>query len=456
MNMPILEPAFDASLLSRYDTPTPRYTSYPTAPHFRDDFDNAALIDAIRASNENPIPRPLSLYLHVPFCFSPCFYCGCMHIISRNPAVADRYVHAVLWEIERLAPCFDTDRALLQLHFGGGTPNFLDLVRLERLMHSLEDDFSFAAPNLREFGIEIDPRFCDAQYVQGLAQLGFNRISIGIQDFDPAVQGAIHRVHAIEKSREVILAAQQARFRSINVDLIYGLPRQTPESFSATLEKVVGLQPTRIAVYGYAHLPTLFKAQKQIHADDLPDAAQRLQLFGLALEKLSAAGYVYIGMDHFARADDDLVAAQIAGTLQRNFQGYSTCANCDILGVGVSAISRIDGTYSQNYRRLADYYAAIEAGELAVSRGVILSSDDVLRRDVIGRLMCHGELDRLDINRTYDIDFDSYFADELRRLTRYAEDGLVMLSSDRITLTARGRLLVKNVASCFDTYTSHD
>ncbi|NYE29149.1 oxygen-independent coproporphyrinogen-3 oxidase [Rhodanobacter sp. K2T2] len=323
-------------------------------------------------------------------------------------------------------------------------------------MHALEDNFTFAAPDSREFGIEIDPRFCDADYVRGLARLGFNRISIGIQDFDPAVQSAINRVHSIEKSHEVIQAAQRAQFRSINVDLIYGLPHQTPESFSATLEKVVGLQPTRIAVYGYAHLPALFKAQKQIRAEDLPDAAQRLQLFGVALEKLSAAGYFYIGMDHFARGDDDLVVAQLAGTLQRNFQGYSTCANCDILGVGVSAISRIDGTYSQNHRQLIDYYRAIEAGDLAVNRGVILTSDDVLRRDVIGRLMCHGELDREDIGRTYDIDFDNYFADELRRLTRYAQDGLVTLSTDRIALTPRGRLLVKNVAACFDAYTSYE
>lgn len=456
MNTPILEPTFDASLLSLYDTATPRYTSYPTAPHFREDFGNAALIEAIRASNENPIPRPLSLYVHVPFCFSPCFYCGCMHVIGRNPAVADRYLRALLWEVERLAPCFDRDRPLIQLHLGGGTPNFLDLARLERLMHAFEDNFTFAAPDSREFGIEIDPRFCDADYVQGLARLGFNRISIGIQDFDPAVQNAINRVHPIEKSREVIQAAQRARFRSINVDLIYGLPHQTPESFSATLEKVVGLQPTRIAVYGYAHLPALFKAQKQIRAEDLPDAAQRLQLFGVALEKLSAAGYFYIGMDHFARGDDDLVVAQLAGTLQRNFQGYSTCANCDILGVGVSAISRIDGTYSQNHRQLIDYYAAIEAGDLAVNRGVILTSDDVLRRDVIGRLMCHGELDREDIGRTYGIDFDNYFADELRRLNRYAQDGLVALSTDRITLTPRGRLLVKNVAACFDAYTTYE
>ena len=456
MNMPILEPTLDASLLSRYETTTPRYTSYPTAPHFRDDFGNAALIEAIRASNENPIPRPLSLYVHVPFCFSPCFYCGCMHVVSRNPAVADRYLRALLWEVERLGPCFDRDRPLIQLHLGGGTPNFLDLARLEQLMQSLEDHFTFAAPQRREFGIEIDPRFCDARYVQGLARLGFNRISVGIQDFDPAVQRAINRVHAIDKSREVIQAAQQAEFRSINVDLIYGLPRQTVQSFSETLEKVIRLQPTRIAVYAYAHLPALFKAQKQIHVEDLPDTAQRLQLCGLALEKLSAAGYFYIGMDHFARGDDDLVTAQLAGTLQRNFQGYSTCANSDILGVGVSAISRIDGTYSQNHRQLVDYYAAIEAGELAVNRGVILTSDDVLRRDVIGRLMCHGELDRGDISRTYDIDFDNYFADELCRLTRYAQDGLVTLGTERITLTPRGRLLVKNVAACFDAYTSYD
>lgn len=456
MNTPSLDTTFDASLLSLYDTATPRYTSYPTTPHFRDDFGNGALIEAISASNENPIPRPLSLYVHVPFCFSPCFYCGCMHVVSRNPAVADRYLRALLWEVERLAPCFDRDRPLIQLHLGGGTPNFLDLARLEWLMHSLEESFNFASAELREFGIEIDPRFCDAEYVHGLARLGFNRISIGIQDFDPAVQSAINRVHAIEKSREIIRAAQRAHFRSINVDLIYGLPLQTLESFSATLQKVIGLQPTRIAVYGYAHLPALFKAQKQIHAEDLPDAAQRLQLFGVALERLTAAGYFYIGMDHFARGDDDLVAAQIGGTLQRNFQGYSTCASCDILGVGVSAISRINWTYSQNHRHLVDYYAAIEAGDLAVNRGIVLSSDDMLRRDVIGRLMCHGKLDYSEISQTYGIDFDSYFADELHRLIRYAKDDLVKLNSDGIALTPRGRLLAKNIAACFDAYTTYD
>lgn len=453
MNMLIFEPKFDPALLSQYDAATPRYTSYPTSPHFRNDFGSEALVEAIRLSNEDPIPRPLSLYVHVPFCFSPCFYCGCMHVISRNPAVADRYLRALLWEVERLAPLFDRDRPLLQLHLGGGTPNFLDLTRLQRLMDCLEDNFNFAAPELREFGIEIDPRFCDADYVKGLARLGFNRISIGIQDFDPAVQKAINRVHRVEKAREVIEAARRAAFRSINVDLIYGLPLQTQESFSRTLDEVIALQPTRLAVYGYAHLPALFKAQKQIEADDLPDAAQRLELFGLALKKLTSAGYHYIGMDHFARGDDDLVSAQIAGTLQRNFQGYSTCANCDILGIGVSAISRVGDTYSQNHRHLVDYYGAIEGGDPAVSRGIALTCDDLLRRDVIGRLMCHGQLDRADISRAYDIDFDSYFADELQRLMPYVEDGLVTTITERISLTPRGRLLVKNVAACFDAYT---
>lgn len=456
MNMPMLEPKFDPSLLSRYDTSTPRYTSYPTAPHFRGDFGEESFTEAISASNEEPIPRPLSLYVHVPFCFSPCFYCGCMHVVTHNTAAADRYMRALRWEVERLAPRFDTDRPVIQLHLGGGTPNFLDLARLQTLMDSLENNFHFAPPEEREFGIEVDPRFCDAAYVEGLARLGFNRISVGIQDFDPDVQQAINRVHGIERARDVLDAARRADFRSLNIDLIYGLPRQTQQGFSKTLAQIIELAPTRIAVYGYAHFPALFKAQKQINAEDLPDAEERLQLFGLALEKLSAAGYLYIGMDHFARGDDDLVVAQISGTLQRNFQGYSTCANCDILGLGVSAISRIGDTYSQNRRHLADYYAAIEAGDMAVSRGIVLTTDDVLRRDVIGRLMCHGQLDRSDISRRYGIDFDAYFSAELRRLNRYAQDGLINLAPDLISLTPRGRLLVKNVAACFDAYTHYD
>ncbi len=453
MNMPIVNPRFDASLMSRYDTATPRYTSYPTAPHFRGDFSELELVQAIRTSNEEPIPRPLSLYVHVPFCFSPCFYCGCMHVITHNKAAADRYLHALRWEVEHLAPRFDRDRQVIQLHLGGGTPNFLDLVRLGSLMDCLEENFHFAAPENREFGIEIDPRFCNAEYVEGLARLGFNRISVGIQDFDSDVQQAINRVHTVAQSRDVLEAARRTGFRSLNVDLIYGLPRQNPASFSRTLDEVIGLAPTRIAVYGYAHLPNLFKAQKQIETKELPDASQRLQLFGMALEKLTAAGYVYIGMDHFARADDDLVVAQNAGTLQRNFQGYSTCANCDILGLGVSAISRTGETYSQNHRQLVGYYAAIDAEKCPVDRGIELTTDDVLRRDVIGRLMCHGQLDRSEIGTIHSIDFDTYFASELRQLNDFAKEGLVSMIDDRISLTPRGRLLMKNVASCFDAYT---
>jgi oxygen-independent coproporphyrinogen-3 oxidase len=366
---------------------------------------------------------------------------------------ADHYLHALRWDVGHVAPRFDRDRQVIQLHVGGGTPNFLDLARLGSLMDCLEENFHFATPGSRGFGIEIDPRFCNAEYVEGLAWLGFNRISVGIQDFDPDVQQAINRVHTMAQSRDVLEAARRMGFRSLNVDLVYGLPRQNPVSFSRTLDEVIDLAPTRIAVYGYAHLPNLFKAQKQIETEELPDASQRLQLFGMALEKLTAAGYVYIGMDHFARADDDLVVAQNAGTLQRNFQGYSTCANCDILGIGVSAISRIGETYSQNHRQLVDYYAAIDAEKWPVNRGIELTMDDVLRRDVIGRLMCHGQLDRAEISTIHSIDFDTYFASELRQLNDFAKEGLVSMIDDRISLTPRGRLLVKNVASCFDAYT---
>ncbi len=452
MSQPIRIPEFDPALIARYDVDGPRYTSYPTAPQFTTDFDESALRAAIAASNEEPVPRPLSLYVHVPFCMSPCFYCGCNRIITRDMGQADHYLQRLYREVALMVPLLDRDRQVRQLHFGGGTPNFLDAARMRALMEWLAHHFSFSRQADREYGIEIDPRFADGDYVQALGEMGFNRVSIGIQDFDPAVQRAVNRVQSFEQTCEVIDAARAGRFRSVSVDLIYGLPLQTVESFSHTLDLVLTLAPDRVAVYGYAHLPQMFKAQQQIDKLELPDASTRLALFGCALAKLSAAGYVYIGMDHFARVDDELARAQRAGTLQRNFQGYSTHGDCDIVGLGVSAIGRIGDSYSQNARDLIGYYAAIDAGRLPGVRGLQLDKDDLIRRELIGELMCHGVLDKAAFGTRHGLTFDDYFLGERQRLATLVADGLIEDDPHMLRVTSRGRLLLRVIAMCFDAY----
>ena len=452
MVIPVAPPEFDPALIARYDVAGPRYTSYPTAPHFRADFDETALRGVIRASNEEPIPRALSLYVHVPFCMSPCFYCGCNRIITRDTTQAERYLERLYREIELIAPLFDRDRPVRQLHFGGGTPNFLDAAQMGELVESLARHFSFSHAKDREYGIEIDPRYADGRYVHELSTLGFNRLSVGIQDFDPVVQEAVNRIQSVAQTREVIDAARDAGYGSVSVDLIYGLPRQTLAGFERTLAQVIALAPDRIAVYGYAHLPHLFKAQQQIEAAELPDAATRLALFGAAFRVLCEAGYVYVGMDHFARADDELVRAQMAGTLQRNFQGYSTHGDCDIVGLGVSSISRVGDSYSQNARDLVGYEAALVAGRLPVVRGIRLTNEDTVRRAAIGELMCHGEIDTARFGAEHGLRFGVAFALELDRLASCADDGLVVLDANLIRVTPRGRLLLRNIAMCFDAY----
>lgn len=445
-------PEFDPALIARYDVAGPRYTSYPTAPQFHAGFGEAALREAARVSNEAVEARPLSLYLHVPFCFSPCFYCGCNRIITRDLGKADYYLGYLQRELAIAGQLFDRRRPLRQLHLGGGTPNFFDASRMATLVETLERHFAYRREGEREYGIEIDPRYADGQYVRALAALGFNRVSVGIQDFDPAVQAAVNRIQSVAQTRGVIDAAREAGYGSVSVDLIYGLPRQTMEGFSRTLDEVIALMPDRVAVYGYAHLPHLFKAQRQIEAGDLPDASSRLALFGLAFQKLCDAGYVYVGMDHFARADDELVRAQRAGTLQRNFQGYSTHGDCDIVGVGVSAISRIGNSYSQNARDLPGYQTALDAGRLPVVRGVALHKDDLVRRSLIGELMCHGELDMPGFGARHGLDFNEYFAAELKRVAALVADDLVRFDEGTIRVTSRGRLLLRNIAMCFDAY----
>ncbi|HUH29937.1 MAG TPA: oxygen-independent coproporphyrinogen III oxidase [Rhodanobacter sp.] len=452
MVIAVTAPEFDPALSARYDVAGPRYTSYPPVSQFRADFDEQALRHAIRTSNEEPIPRPLSIYVHVPFCPGPCFYCGCTRVVTSDKAQAGRYLERLYREIELLAPLFDRDRPVRQLHLVGGTPDFLDLAGMRELVESLTRHFSFSRASDREYAIEVDPRFADAAYIQGLGELGFNCLSLGIQDFAPPVQRAIHREQSVAQTRAVIEAARAARFRAVNVDLVYGLPLQDVESFGRTLDTVVALQPERIAVHGYAHLTQVPEVRRQVDAQAMPDSALRLALLGCALQRLTAAGYVHLGLEHFARADDELALAQRAGTLQRSFQGYSTHGECDIVGLGVSAIGRIGDSYSQNARDLLGYYAALDNGRLSVGCGLQLDEDDVIRRELIGALMCRGIIDKATFGARHRLLFDEYFVRARQRLQPLVADGLVAEDARAIRVTARGRLLLRIIARCFDAY----
>ena len=448
----LANPPFDAQLLRRYDRPGPRYTSYPTAPQFGDAFGEAAYRNAAQRSNGDPIPRRLSLYAHIPFCFSPCFYCGCNRIITRDKSRADAYLARLVREIAMVAPLFDRDRDVIQLHLGGGTPNFLNAGQLGELVESLGQHFHFSASSQRDFSIELDPRCIGAHDIEALAGMGFNRASLGVQDFDPAVQQAVNRVQSVEETLAVIDACRKHGLRSVNVDLIYGLPGQSREGFARTLDTVTNARPDRLAIYSYAHLPQMFRAQRQIDEALLPSPEDKLGLLQLAIEKLSEAGYRYIGMDHFALPEDDLSQAQQHGGLHRNFMGYTTHADSDLIGLGVSAISHIGDTYSQNPRALPAWEAAIDAGRLPVWRGMQLDFDDIVRADAIQQLMCQGAIDIAAMEHRHGIEFDSYFRTSFDRLAAQAADGLVEISATQIRATSRGRLLLRIIAACFDRY----
>ncbi len=441
---------FDAKLLARYDVAGPRYTSYPTAPGFREDFGEHEYRAFARETNEDPSPRPLSLYVHVPFCESPCFYCGCTRVITRDHASAARYLDHLEREIELQAALFDPDRAAIQLHFGGGTPNFLSAGELARLMEALARSFRLESGACRDFSIELDPRHVADGLLDALARLGFNRVSLGVQDFDPAVQQAINRIQPRAQTEDAVAAAREAGMRSVNLDLIYGLPRQNPDSFAATLEGVIAIRPERVALYAYAHLPERFTAQRRIVAGELPEPAVKLELLGNAIHALTGAGYRYIGMDHFALPTDPLARALEAGTLQRNFQGYSTHGQCDLIGLGVSAIGHVDDCFAQNRRDLTGYYEALEAGRLPVARGLVVSEDDRVRAEIIQSVMCRNALDFGAIERRFGLCFEERFARELATLRRLADDGLITLRARGFAVTPRGRLLLRVVAMAFD------
>lgn len=440
-----------AELIRRYDANGPRYTSYPTAmqftpAHTADDHAAAARRSAVA------IGAPLSLYVHVPFCESPCFYCGCNRIITRDHRLGAAYVERLLAEAALQAALFPGRPTVEQLHFGGGTPTFLTIEQLERLLVGLDRHFHLARGAGREFSIEIDPRSISPAALADLAGLGFNRASFGIQDFDPAVQDAVNRRQTYAEVAAVIDAARAAGFESLSADLIYGLPKQTVEGFSRTLDQVIALRPDRISTYSYAHVPDRFKAQRQIDTADLPDSATKLALLNLSIERLLAAGYQYIGMDHFALPQDELARALRDGSLQRNFQGYATRAGLDLIGLGVSAISSIGDSHGQNARTLAQWNAAIDAGQLAIDRGLPLDAQDRLRRDVIATLMCNGRLRFADIEAAHAIDFRHHFAAELARLQSMADDGLLTIDEDGITVSATGHYLLRAIAMPFDAY----
>ena len=447
---------FEAAVVRRYDVPGPRYTSYPTAPQFSEAVGEGDYLKAARASNDDPIPRPLSIYVHVPFCAAPCFYCGCTRIITRDRTAGTRYLNRLQREIELQARLFDRDRSVDQLHFGGGTPTFLSDAELADLMRFIDHSFSLRDDALREYSIEVDPRTVDDARLAAIAGLGFNRISLGVQDFDPDVQKAVNRIQPQEDVLAVMSGARRHGFRSVSVDLIYGLPRQTEAGFARTLEQVIAARPDRVAAYSYAHLPQTFKAQTQIKTEDLCPPEVKLALLGITVEKLTAAGYVYIGMDHFALPDDELSIALADGSLQRNFQGYSTRAGLDLIGLGMSAIGQVGPLYIQNHRLLDDWAAALDVGRLPIWRGLWLTREDRIRRAVIRELMCRGELDLHKLGERFGLDFSSHFAAELESLAPLAEDGLVEIEPGRIRVTPLGRLLVRAIAMRFDAHLNQE
>lgn len=441
---------FRPDLLAKYGANGPRYTSYPTALQFRDDFN----LDDYRHAAEDPgaTDTDLSLYFHIPFCDTVCFYCGCNKVATKNRARAKPYLKQLVREIEMQAALFDTKRPVSQLHWGGGTPTFLSIDEMSALMAATREHFALRPDSEGEYSIEIDPREASARTVAHLRQLGFNRLSLGVQDFDPIVQEAVNRVQPLDMTVNVMNAAREHGFESISVDLIYGLPHQTVQSFRRTLDTILMLAPDRLSVFGYAHMPQLFKMQRQIDAAALPTPATRLALLQLVVEQLTDAGYVYIGMDHFALPTDELARAQATRTLHRNFQGYSTRADCDLIGFGASSIGKVGDVYAQNAKELPAYGAAIDAGRLAISRGIRLSADDRLRRDIITELMCNLELRFDEFEAAYGVRFLSAFAPELERLRGFEADGLVARSSNRLDVLPAGRMFVRNIAMVFDHY----
>jgi oxygen-independent coproporphyrinogen-3 oxidase len=440
----------DPALIRKYDKAGPRYTSYPTAVQFHEGFDEAEYRKEAHASNASG--RPLSLYVHIPFCDTVCFYCACNKIVTKNRRHTAPYLDHLYREIALQGAGFDRSRPVTQLHWGGGTPTFISAAEMRELMRVTGEHFQLLDDDRGEYSIEVDPRETDDHTIALLRELGFNRLSLGVQDFDPEVQKAVNRLQSREITLKVMEAARREGFKSISVDLIYGLPFQSVASFGRTVDEIVAQSPDRVSVFNYAHLPDLFKTQRQIDVSALPPPAVKLEILKTVIEQLTGAGYVYIGMDHFAKPDDELARAQQAGTLYRNFQGYSTHADCDLIGLGATSIGMVGDSYSQNLKGLEEYYARIDENRLAVFRGVRLDADDRLRRAVITDLICHFTLEFAAIERQYGIRFRDYFALELTELADMEADGLLALSETGIRVLPPGRLLIRNICMVFDRY----
>jgi oxygen-independent coproporphyrinogen-3 oxidase len=443
---------FSRDLIQRYDTAGPRYTSYPTAVQFHDGFTELDYKACAAASNQTDKPRPLSLYFHIPFCDTVCYYCACNKVVTKDRSRAAPYLQRLHNEIRMQAELFDDRRVIDQLHWGGGTPTFISHDEMRELMQVTRKHFKLHDDDKGEYSIEIDPREVSADTISLLRDIGFNRMSLGVQDFNPRVQKAVNRIQTEEETFAAIDTARQQGFKSISLDLIYGLPYQTMESFHKTLQRVLGAEPDRLSIFNYAHLPERFKPQRRINAEELPAPDEKLSILQDTIEYLTEAGYVYIGMDHFARPDDELAIAQRSGTLYRNFQGYSTHSDCDLVAMGLTSISMVEDCYSQNVKTLDEYSACIDAGKLPVTRGIKLSEEDKLRRQIITDLICNFELDMAAVECESGIVFRRHFSREIRALRKMEEDGLLTIDKYAIRVQPRGRLLIRNICMVFDAY----
>lgn len=443
-----LEPLFQPELLKRFDINGPRYTSYPTADRFHGQFSGNDYKAALKGCAQHQ--KPISLYFHLPFCPNICYYCGCNKIITKDHGRSAKYIKYLAKEMNLVTEVMGASKKIpvTQLHWGGGTPTFLSHAEMRELMGHIQDHFELQEGG--EYSIEIDPRRVGESDIQLLAELGFNRISLGVQDFNLAVQEAVHRVQTIEETQAVIDWARRYGFNSVSVDLIYGLPKQTPDTFKQTVDAVIGMNPDRLSVYSYAHLPTIFKPQRRIAEVDLPVAKDKLDILANTIDQLNQAGYVFIGMDHFAKPNDELAIAQQQGRLHRNFQGYSTQAECDLLAFGISSIGKVHDTYPQNLKTLDEYYHALDQHELPTMRGLKLNKDDILRRELIGELMCQFQLNTEQFAKNHDISFRDYFSKEMLELKELEEAGLLEWDGEVINIPTKGRLLVRRVAMAFD------
>ncbi len=440
-------------ILKKYDTPGPRYTSYPPAPVFTSEFDRRKFEVELILSNQSHSRGDLSLYFHLPFCDTLCYFCGCTMMVTRDRARIRKYVDILKREIDLFHWYAAPERRVGQLHWGGGTPTHLDPEEIRDLAGHIWKRFRFTSD--AEVGVEIDPRGLTLEHMTALKDSGFNRVSMGVQDFNPRVQRAVNRIQPEEVTDKAIEWSNLLGFSSINIDLIYGLPLQTVDSFEHTINRIIGIAPDRIAVFNYAHLPWLKPHQKLIHPEDLPSAETKLEILKMSIEKLTEAGYWYIGMDHFAKPEDELAVAQRNKTLGRNFQGYSTKAGLDLYGLGMSSISHFASSYAQNLKKLLDYYRAIESGAFATHVGYRMTPDDELRKHVIMRLMCDLEVRKSEVERRFGIDFDEYFHEAVLQLRPFVDDGLVSISSDTVKIDGMGRLILRNIAMCFDAYLPH-